>query len=430
MIWDELVAEWGARVLPTITPRRVRTRGIPGKADALIGMRRSGKTWQLLGEIAAERAAGVPVGRTLYLSFEDERLMGIDASTLGGLLDAWFRRCPDAATGPVWLALDEVQAIPGWEHFVRRILDSGRIRVAVTGSSARLLSREIATTLRGRSLATEVLPFGFDEWLVHRGIEAPTRWPPTPAERASLGHALDTYLEVGGFPEVVNLSFTDRRDVLRDYVDVVLLRDVVERHGDANVPALRRIVQRFVSSPGSTFSVHKLSQDLRSQGIGVGKDLLYAYVDHVEDAFLGFRVPIRTESERVRATNPTKVYPVDPGLARAFASRTEPGHLLEAAIYLELRRRGGDVTWYRTAHGYEIDFVLDGEGGPALVQVCAVIEDEATRDRELRALDEAMAELSVREAVVVTSGERAEWQRPGGVVTAVPAWEWLLRRGA
>jgi predicted AAA+ superfamily ATPase len=427
LIWDELVAEWAARPLPAITPRRGKTRGLPGKADALIGMRRSGKTWQLLGELAAGRASGGMVGRDLYVSFEDERLLGMEASGLGGLLDAWFRRYPEAASGPVWLALDEVQAVPGWERFVRRVLDLGRIRVAVTGSSAQLLSREIATTPRGRSLATEVLPFGFDEWLAHRGIPAPTQWPPGPAERARLAHSLDQYLEIGGFPEVVNLSFLDRRDVLRDYVDVVLLRDVVERHGDANVRALRRIVRRFVAAPGASFSVNKLHQDLRSQGIGVGKDLLYAYVEHVEDAFLGFRVPIRTDSERVRATNPTKLYPVDPGLAGVFAARSEPGHLLEGAVYLELRRRGGEVTWYRTQRGHEVDFVVDAHDGPSLVQVCSSLEDETTRERELRTLEEAMTELSVRRAVVVTGGSQGEWQRGGGVVTAVPAWEWLLR---
>jgi predicted AAA+ superfamily ATPase len=427
-VWDDVVADWFARVLPPITPRRKRTRGLPGKADALIGMRRSGKTWTLLGEIAAARAAGAPGWAQLYVSLEDERLFGVGPEALGGVLDAWWRRFPEAATGPAWLALDEVQVVPGWERFVRRLLDEGRLRLSVTGSSARLLSREIATTLRGRSLSTEVLPFGFDEWLTHRGHPVPARWPPTTAEQAGLANALDTYLEVGGFPEVGGLSLPDRRDVLRDYVDVVLLRDVVERHGDANVPALRRLVRRFVSTPGSAFSVHKLHQDLRSQGVAIGKDALYAYVDHVEDAFLGFRVPIRTTSERVRATNPTKLYPVDPGLARAFATRPEVGRLLEAAVYLELRRRGGDVTWHRTPRGHEVDFVVDGDAGPALVQVCADPTDDGTRAREVRALDEAMAELDVREATVVTlEARRRVEQRPAGVVAWVPAWEWLLR---
>lgn len=428
-VWDDLVSEWFARTLPKATPRRVRTRAMPGKADALIGMRRSGKTWLLLGEIAAARASGTPEGAILYASLEDERLRGVDARDLGGLVEAWFRRFPEVATEPVWLVLDEVQLVPGWEQFTRRMLDTGRMRVAVTGSSSRLLSREIATAMRGRSLASEVLPYAFDEWLHHRGLSIPGRWPPSPAERATLANALDVYLETGGFPELVGASASNRTDTLRDYVDVVLLRDVVERHGDANLPALRRLVGRFVSTPGSAFSVHKLYNDLRSQGLAIGKDTLHAYADHVEDAFLGFRVPILTESERVRATNPAKLYPVDTGLARAFAARVEPGRLLETAVYLELRRRRGEIAWMRTKSGYEVDFAVRGDAGTALVQACADWTDAATRDREIRALDEAMAEVGTRDAVVVTLSERDEVRRPDGTIRVVPAWEWLVPPG-
>lgn len=143
--WDIIVADWFARPLPAPTPRRVRTAVLPGKAAAVVGMRRSGKTWLVLGEIAARIAAGSPRERELYVSLEDERLADIDARALGGLLDAWWRRFPEVAAGPCRLALDEVQNVPGWERFVRRVLDRGQVQVTVTGSSARLLSREIAT---------------------------------------------------------------------------------------------------------------------------------------------------------------------------------------------------------------------------------------------------------------------------------------------
>ena len=427
MVWDDLVAEWFSRSLPEITPRRVHTRNLPGKADAVIGMRRAGKSWLLLGEISAARRAGAPEGSILYVSLEDDRLTGVDVTDLAGLLEAWYRRHPEAARGPGWLILDEVQVVPGWERFVRRVLDGGITRIAVTGSSARLLSKEIATAMRGRSLPVEVLPFGFDEWLAHRGIATPARWPPGPAERAVLVHAFDRYLDVGGFPEVAGRTDGDRRAILRDYVDVVLLRDVLERHAATNLPALRRLVTRFVSTPGSSFSVHKFHNDLRSQGIAIGKDALYASVDHVEDAYLGFRVAIRSESERVRATNPVKLYPIDPGLARAFATRAEVGHLLEDAVYLELRRRGGEITWLRTRQGFEVDFAIDHADGLGLVQVCADWSDPVTRARELRALEAAMQELGVEEARVVTLVDTGE--ELGGRVRVVPAWEWVLRSG-
>jgi len=427
-IWDLLVADWFGRPLPVVTPRRARTAAIPGKADAVFGMRRSGKTSLLFGELAARVAAGVPREQALYVSMEDERLAGLQAADLGGLLDAWWRRYPALAEQECWLVLDEIQEVPGWESFVRRLLDRGGLRIAVTGSSARLLSREIATSLRGRSLGLEVLPFGFDEVLLHGGVDLPDRWPPAEGQRAQLQHAFDSYLHTGGFPEVLGLAEPERLRVLRDYVDVVLFRDVVERHGAGNIPALRRVVRRLAGGPGTMLSVHRFYNDLRSQGLGVGKDTLYAYFEQVEEAYLGFRVPVWSDSERVRASNPQKTYAIDPALARAYSPRSESGHLLENAVYLELRRRGGEISWLRTRSGFEVDFVVVRAEQALLVQVCWDPTELDVRERELRALSEAMEETGVREATIVSRLHREEVVMSAGVVRIVPAWTWFLGR--
>lgn len=429
--WDIIVADWFDRALPSATPRRVKTAHVKGKADAVIGMRRSGKTYLVLAEIAARVAAGGAREAELYVSFEDERLADVDVAALGALTEAWLRRYPSlASSGTLHLALDEVQNVAGWEKLVRRLLDRGGIHLTVTGSSARMLSREIATSLRGRSLTTEVLPFGLDERLRHEGWTVPSRWPPPERERAHLQQAALRYLVEGGFPEVVGLDEDARVRVLRDYVDVVLFRDIVERHGATNVHALRRIVRRLASSPATALSVHRLHNDLKSQGIAVGKDTLYEYLDYVEDAYLAFRVPIRTTSERVRASNPVKTYPIDPGLARAFAARPEAGHLLENAVYLELRRRGGDIAWYKTKSGFEIDFVVERDGDLTVVQACADPSAAGARDRELRALAEAMAELETEgrptESFVVTVNHDEVVKSPAGTIRFVPAWRWLI----
>ena len=133
-VYDTLVTDWFSRDWPRPTPRDVRTWSLPGKVDAIYGIRRAGKTWMLLSEMLERVRGGVPREHNLYVSFEDERLRGAHAMELGGLLDAWFRRCPDAARGPAWLVLDEVQEIPGWESFVRRLVDRGNVQLAVTGS--------------------------------------------------------------------------------------------------------------------------------------------------------------------------------------------------------------------------------------------------------------------------------------------------------
>ena len=427
--WDILLSDWFSRPLPTTTRRRTRPSALPGKADAVFGMRRSGKTSLLLGELADRVERGLPRERALYLSLEDERLAGLEAAGLGGMLEAWWRRYPSVAGQECWLILDEVQEVPGWEKFVRRLIDRGGIRLAVTGSSAKLLSREIATSLRGRCVPLELLPFSLDEVLAHAGTAVHGPWPPPEAGRAALQQALDRYLEVGGFPEVVGLDGPSRVQMLRNYVDVVLFRDVVERHGATNIPALRRIVRRLVSAPATQLSVHRFHNDLKSAGVTVGKDTLYAYIEHVEDACLAFRVPMWTESERVRSANPPKTYVVDPGLAHAWSARPQPGHQLENVVYLELRRRGGDIAWMRTKSGFEVDFVISGHQGVSLVQACYELHEPETRARELRALSEAMAETGIREATIVTRLESEEIQLSSGVVHVVPAWAWLLNFG-
>jgi predicted AAA+ superfamily ATPase len=426
------VADFQARSLPSITPRTVSLPLLRGKVDALVGMRRVGKTWRVYQQLAQLLDDGVPKERLLYVNLEDERLVGVGAEDLGGLLDAWYARHPSALDGERWLCLDEVQNVVGWERFVRRVLDQGDVRLLVTGSSSRMLSEEIATSLRGRALSTEILPYSFAEALLHAGQVPPTAWPPSTAERARLVHAFGVYFESGGFPEVQGLDAALRRRVLQEYIDVALLRDVVERHEVTQVHALRWLVRRLLAHPAGRFTSNRLYRDLKSQGLKIGKDAVHQLVEHVEDAHLLYTVPIWAASFGKRRANPRKAYPVDPALARtvAFAKPEDVGHRLETLVYLQLRRRGcAEVGYVETASGYEVDFCSrSADGTIALTQVCAELgaEGNSTRERELRALDEAMAEMGLDEATLVTLREEEHVRLARGAVRVVPAWRWLL----
>lgn len=426
---EQLVADFQERSLPRPTPRRVVLHSLPGKVDAVMGMRRSGKTWLLFERIRALEAAGVPRSRILYVNFEDERLLPLGAADLQLFPDALYRRFPSTRLEERWFFFDEIQNVPGWERFIRRMVDEAGTRIALTGSSARLLGREIATSLRGRSLATELLPFGFDEALAHLGVPVPDRWPPPAAMGSLLQHHLRGYLTRGGFPEVQSIQEPTRVRVLQDYLDVVLLRDIIERHGVSNTGALRWLVRRLVGAPCGRFSVNRLYQDLRSQGVSVSKDSLHEWVSHLEDAFLIFPVSIHAWSEQARAVHLRKGYLVDPGLATAtsFKAGSDLGHLLENTVYLELRRRGYEVRYVETRSGYEVDFLASSPlGETVLVQVCADISEPPTRERETRALREAMEELSLRESFIVTLEDTDQIELPEGTIHAVPAWRWLL----
>jgi hypothetical protein len=412
------------------TRRDARLPAVPGKVHSVIGMRRSGKT-TFLRQLQVERRKELAAERALYLSFDDDRLAGLDAAQLGFLLEEYYRAHP-ALRGreTVHWFLDEIQLVPGWERFVRRVLDSERIEIVVSGSSARLLSREVHTSLRGRGMATVIRPFSFREFLRHRGEEptrAPRRW--TAAERSVVERRFREFLVEGGFPEVQGLAPALRIELLQGYVDTVLFRDVVERYRVSQVAALRWLVRHCLRNPAGSFSIHRLHQDLKAQGLGVARELVHALLGHLTDAFLLSAVSLATDSERQRNSNPRKVYPADPGLIRAFdaSGRSNLGHALETAVLNELERRGAEVGWVKTDEGLEVDFLArhpaDGE---ELVQVCADPSREETLAREMLALAAAgkKRRRAVRRLLVLDRDSMPQVELPG--VRAEPAYEWLL----
>ena len=183
-----------------------------------------------------------------------------------------------------------------------------------------------------------------------------------------------------------------------------------------------------MNAPAGLFSIHKLYDHLKSQGLIVSKDSLHAWLDHVQDAFVFFSIPIHTSSERARQINPRKVYAVDPGLVTACARRgsADVGQLLETAVFIELRRTSAELAYARTGSGYEVDFVTPS----GLVQACASLEDPATREREVRALREAMANLGQKDATIVTLTVDEEIRVAEGTIRVVPMWRWAIERAA
>ncbi|MFH1220377.1 MAG: ATP-binding protein [Candidatus Eisenbacteria bacterium] len=386
-----------AAPLPEFTRRDIRLPRVRGKAIAVIGMRRTGKTtfmWQVMADRLTQGTAREGL---LYFSFEDERLAGMEGADLGLVVEEYYRLHPEwrDRRRAVFL-LDEIQNVPNWEAFARRLLDTERVELLLSGSSARLLSREVATSMRGRAMEVLVHPFSFRECLRHSEREPERETDRLPkAARSALDKALRDYLEGGGFPEAQGVAVRDRFELLRGYVDVVLLRDVVERHGVSQPVALRWMARHLLGNAAGSFSIHKFHRDLKSQGVPVGKDTLHAYLAWLEDAFLIRTVSVASRSERRRMVNPRKVYPIDPGLIPVFdrSGGTDLGHALETCVYLELERRGAEIAYVRTADGFEVDFLARYPGGTEeLIQVCADLDAPEARERESRALVEAARE--------------------------------------
>jgi len=420
-----------AAPLPVLTPRDVWLPSVPGKATAVIGMRRSGKTslmWQLLADRVAQ---GTPREGLLYFSFEDERLADMQVQDLDALVETFYLLNPgwrDSRRATFFL--DEIQLVPGWELFARRLLDTENIELFLSGSSARLLSREVASSMRGRAMEAVVTPFSIREVLRHVGREpAPGADRLTKAERSQLGKDLLDYLAHGGFAEAQGLDTRNRLELLRTYVDVVVLRDVLERHNLSQPQVLHWLVRQLLGNAAGAFSINKFHADLKSRGVAVAKDTLHQQLAHLEDAFLLCSIDLATDSERRRQVNPRKVYPVDTGLIALFdrSGKANVSHALETAVLHALQRRGAEVNYVITDGGFEVDFLARGVGGEqTLIQVCAELDNPTTLARELRALqDAALAWPGATLQLITLTALPAQVIPPG--VDVHLALDWLLQ---
>lgn len=429
---SEKLSESLSTPIPTGTPRRIYgVVHLGGKTTAVVGMRRAGKT-MFLHQIRRERLAdGMDRQRMPYINFEDERLAGLTVEHLHPLVEEYYRRFP-ALRGSetvIW-CFDEIQTIPGWERFVRRLLDSEKVELFLTGSSAALLSREIATALRGRAWEVIMHPFSFGEALRHAGKTLPAQpdFLDGPA-RSALERSFLDYLVEGGFPEAQGTDTATRYQLLRDYVDVAILRDVVERHAVSNVAGLRWLVRHLLGNAAGLFSVEKFYGALKSQGLAISKDTVHQLMGYLQDCFLVRTVWMEAASERQRMVNPRKAYPVDPGLIPVFdrTGRSNLGHALETAVLLELERRRAEISYVKTSQGFEVDFLARYPSGEEeLIQVCADMAAPDTAERELRSLMEAGRQFPQANRLLLTLTQDGLPRETPADILAQPAYVWLL----
>lgn len=369
----------------------------PKAIKVAIGMRRTGKTTFLLQKIQELLTTGVDQNSILYLNCEDDRLQPLGFQGLSKLIEAFYACYPENFDRKCHIFLDEIQSVDQWPAIVRRLHDTKDVELYLTGSSAKLLSKEIATTLRGRSLAVEIWPISFGEYLCAQNIAEKSRYFDA-KRRAELTQAFYKYLSDGGFPGVIGLDGAERRNTLQEYLQVALYRDIAERHKIHNLIALKATIQIMLHNIARPFSILKLHNTLKEQGIALSRETLHDYAACIEDAYLAFSVPLFSDSARKVQSNPKKLYAIDPGLVRSTTLNYERdlGRLFENIIYLDLRRRGFTVSYYLTQERFEVDFLAQSaDGEKRLFQVAWGIDNDDTKFRELRALEVAKAELGV-----------------------------------
>lgn len=382
-----------------------RTLEFPHSKNAIkvaIGMRRSGKSCFLYQTINKLLAKGIAKQQILIINFEDERLLPMSAKEMGALLDSFYTLYPENHDRCCYLFLDEVQNVPDWPLVIRRYFDTKNVQLYLTGSSAKLLSKEIASSLRGRSLAVEVWPYSFKEYALAHKISLPEKPFGKKAQDILQKHLLN-YFEIGGFPAIQHLPKNEWRDTLQSYVDTVIFRDIVERHNVSNIVLLKYLITTVLKNAATIFSINKFYNDIKSQGYNFSKETIHLYMTYIEDAFLAFTVPFYSESERIKQNRPKKIYAIDNGLVNANSLGTSEidNKLFENQIYLDLRRQQKTIYYYHTTSGYDCDFVtVDKDGTKELIQVCLDMSDPKTAEREYRALEEAEKELQIKGKII------------------------------
>lgn len=400
------------------------------KVHVLMGVRRAGKTWVLFQKMRSLLDTGVDKRKILYLNFEDNRLDGFTSHDFQAILDAYFDLNPAFIKNrDLFFFFDEIHLVPGWEKFIRRLIDHETMQLFVTGSSAKMLSSEIATTLRGRGWPQEVFPCSFAEFAAFKGWESTRRLTPKICSQSR--QLAKEYLNWGGFPEGLFLSRDMHSDLLQNYMDTVVFRDVVERHQLKNAHIVKLFLLHCLRQLAAPLSVNKLFNRMKSQGLSIGKNSLYEYLSYFEDAYAIFSVPIFDVSEQVRQTNPKKIYAVDPGLISAYSIKPdfESASHLENAVFCTLRRKYKEIFYYRTKNRREVDFVvMSTKGDYQIYQVCHDFSHPETREREIEAIKIAAGDLDLREGYCVTDDHEETIQCDGFTLFCIPFWKWALKK--
>ncbi len=369
----------------------------PNKIKVAIGMRRAGKTYFVYQTILRLLKAGVELSSILYINFEDDRLLPLEQQKFAALVDAFYSLYPENHDRKCYLFFDEVQNIQNWATVVRRLHDSKNVEIYLTGSSSKMLSTEIATNLRGRSLAVEIWPYSFNEYLRAKKSDI-NRNLFDKKTQDQLTKIFNVYLTEGGFPEIVSFSPDVQQKTLQEYLNVTIYRDIIDRYTIKNPALIKYMILSIIHSAAKPFTVNKFYNDLRSQGYTATKDVLYDYLDYMEDAYLGFSVPLFNKSIRKIQTNPKKLYAIDTGMIRAVTLDYENdiGRLFENIIFLELKRLDCKISYYLTAERYEVDFLIQTpRGHKKFFQVAWNTDDKKTLEREERALQIAMKEQKI-----------------------------------
>lgn len=386
-----------------------------------VGIRRAGKSYLLYQDILDRVASGqITIEDCLFINFEDERLADVKAEELNMLIE-----CYQELYGlkKPWVYLDEIQNIVGWEKFVRRLADA-KYRIMVTGSNAKMLSSQIATTLGGRFVIREVLPFSWREYLSNCGVSPGQDWEFEPETRLQVRRLFDDYFYFGGFAEAFGL--VGKREWLNSLYQKILMGDIITRNGIRNERQLRLLTRKVADNVMQATAISRFGNIIKSTGETISTPTIKDYLQYMEESYFIFSFPNFaspvSEQETLR-----KRYFMDNGLLNLFMFEGET-KLLENLVALHLRRNYWNpdepAMFYYKRGNVDLDFYIPEV--KMAVQASYSIQENETRTREVNALVDFNKVFRLKKVLIVTYDEEETIEKDGLTIEVIPIWKWLL----
>jgi predicted AAA+ superfamily ATPase len=358
-------------------------------------------------------ADGVPIENLVYINFDDERLYGMQAEQLDLILQANYSVREEK---PI-LFFDEIQNVKGWENFARRLANQ-KYEVYITGSNAKMLSRDIQTVLGGRYIDIAVYPFSFKEFLSAKGIKLGSRWQ-YGQKRGEIERAFEEYFQWGGFPELVR--FKEKRVWLNGLYNRIFFNDLIVRNKIKNEEGLRLTLRKLAESLCQPLSYTRLCNMIKAVGVSCSTSTVIEYINHFTDSCLIF--PVQNFASRfVEKATTKKFYFVDNGLLNLFLLNNQSA-LLENICAIEMQKRYNSRLYYYL-HNIEVDFYVPEEN--LAVQVSYKLNDENTIKRETNALAKLHQLHPLEKALIITKDEEKTITINDLTIEFIPVWKWLL----
>lgn len=384
----------------------------------LVGVRQAGKSYLLYQRAKMLLETGHSISELVYINFDDERLLGMAAEDFDLILQAYATMYDSK---PI-LFFDEIQNIEGWEHFARRLANQ-KYMVFITGSNAKMLSRDIATTLGARFLDKKVFPLSFVEFLEAKGVTLQGEWEYS-KQRNDIQRVFYEYFQWGGFPEL--LMYRNKRAWLNSLYEKIILGDVIQRYNVKNGLAIRLAIKRLAENVKQPVAYNRLANLVKSVGVPTNTASIIEYVRYVKDSCLIFTLD-NYASKFAKKESIKKHYFTDNGLLNIFLNDANAS-LLENLCAITLFRHyncdNSEAQVYYYNRNIEVDFYIPNKG--IAIQASYDISDEGTRKREVTALVKLNSLKSLKEAYIITFDQEEIIEHDGLIIKVLPAWKWIV----